>query len=266
MRTGARLNAMTKLYARWAWIYREMYQSIFDCRKEFGRFRSALERYGCESVLELGCGTGGLAPYFLAAGYTYTGVDLSREMLTIAQREHPKARFAHGDMRRFSVPRKVDSVLVAGRSFAHLSRNQDVLAALRSIHKALKPGGILIFDNFDARKIFTKFRKRTRQNIRREGRRFVRESRLTPNLKTGWTWNWDARYVVHDELRKRRFRDRSLLRAFTPDELRLFLTLAGFETLRMSRRGAVMLAVARKAGLADTKIGGGRVNQRNFRD
>jgi SAM-dependent methyltransferase len=51
-------------------------------------------------VLEVGCGTGRiheqLVPRLLpAAGYT--GVDLSREMLAIARRRFPGARFQHGD-------------------------------------------------------------------------------------------------------------------------------------------------------------------------
>jgi hypothetical protein len=43
-----------------------------------------------------------------------------------------------------------------------------------------------------------------------------------------------------------KFRDRSVLRAFTPDEIRLFLSLAGFEVLRNLRKGATILTVARK--------------------
>jgi hypothetical protein len=65
-------------------------------------------------------------------------------------------------------------------------------------------------------------------------------------LKTGWTWNWDATYLIDDGRRKQKFRDRSVLRAFTADELRLFLVRAGFEPLRISKQAATLLAVARK--------------------
>ena len=79
-----------------------------------------------------------------------------------------------------------------------MTTNQDVLGALRSMRKALQPGGILIFDHFDASAIFTNFQKRTREDIRREDRRFIRLSERSPNLATGWTWNWEATYVMHD--------------------------------------------------------------------
>jgi len=70
---------------------------------------------------------------------------------------------------------------------------------------------------------------------------------MSMNLKTGWTWNWDAVYVVDNARRKRTVRDRSALRAFTRDELRLFLKLAGFTPLRFTRRPGLILAVAAMA-------------------
>ena len=76
-----------------------------------------------------------------------------------------------------------------------MTRNQDVMGA-RVIHRALKPAGILVFDNFEASRIFTNFQERVRQEVRRRDRRFVRVSELSRNLATGWTWNWDATYVV----------------------------------------------------------------------
>ena len=126
-----------------------------------------------------------------------------------------------------------------------MTTNDDVLAALAAIRKALKPGGILIFDNFDAARVFANFKAYIRDEIRSDGLTFVRESERSPNLKTGWTWNWDASYTVDDGRTKQQFQDRSILRAFTPDELRVFLTMAGFEPLRIARRSGIILTVAR---------------------
>jgi predicted TPR repeat methyltransferase len=141
---------MTRLYSKWALVYHEMYQSIFDYRKDSLRFQSILKKYHCKSVLELGCGTGMLAPYFLSAGYRYKGLDSSRAMLAIARKQTPEAHFIQADMRRFSLRKKMDAVLVPGRTFSYMTTNQDMLAALSAIHKALKRKGILIFDSFEA--------------------------------------------------------------------------------------------------------------------
>lgn len=237
---------MTRLYSRWSRVYHDMYRSIFDYRRDFLRFKSILKKYRCKSLLELGCGSGNLAPYFLSAGYQYTGLDIAQAMLAIARKETPDARFIQSDMRRFSLRKKVDAVLVTGRSFSYMTRNQDMLDALEAIHKALKPKGILIFDNFEAARIFTNFQPRLREDIRREDRRFTRLSERIPDLRTGWTWRWNATYLVDDGLRREEFQDRSILRAFTPDEVRLFLALTGFEPLRIRTQAVTTLTIARK--------------------
>ena len=238
---------MSRLYSDLARIYYEMYQSIFNYGREYRRCHAILTKHSCKRILEAGCGSGNLAPRFLAAGYDYTGVDLAAGMLRIARREAPGARFLRGDMRRLPPTLTgFDAIYSGGRCFAYMVSNRDVQQALASFHRALKPGGILIFDNFDAAAIFPNRREPITQRVEREGRRYTRVSTNTPNLATGWTWNWRARYVVEAGGRRQTFRDDSVLRAFTPDELKLFLRLAGFATLGLRRRSAALFAVARK--------------------
>lgn len=240
---------MTKLYTELADIYHEMYQSIFDYRQQFRECHTLLKKHGAKRVLEAGCGAGNLAPYFLEAGYDYTGMDVAEPMLRIAKREQPEARFVHGDMCRFSLRkfdamRKFDAIVIVGRGFTHMPTNAQALDALRCVRRALRPGGVLIFDNFEAERIFTHFHKRSRERAHVGSKTITRESEGSWNLETGWTWNWDAVYVVEEGGRKRTFRDRSVLRAFGRDELRLLLGLAGFTEVRFRRGRDVVLTVA----------------------
>lgn len=237
---------VTKLYSKLAHVYHEMYRSLFDYRLEFRRYNSVRKKDACNRVFEIGCGAGNLAGYFLDSAYDYTGMDVAKAMLKIAKSEVPAAHFVHGDMRRFSFRRKFDAVLIGGRSFTYMTTNEDVQRALHSIGNVLKPGGILVFDNFDAETIFRDVHRRLRDKVEKGAKTFTRYSERSMNLKTGWTWNWNAVYVVEDGQQKRTFHDRSALRAFTRDELRLFLTLAGFTPLRFSRHSGTILAVARR--------------------
>ncbi|HLJ44677.1 MAG TPA: class I SAM-dependent methyltransferase [Bryobacteraceae bacterium] len=236
---------MTILYTKLAHVYHEMYQSIFDYRKDFRQWDSILKRYGSKRVLELGCGAGDLAKYFLRAGYVYTGMDLAQPMIDIARRETPEARFVCGDMRRFSLARKFDAVVIGGRSFTYMTANDDVQNALRCIRRALKAGGILAFDNFAAERIFETLPRRSTERIVFGEKIITRRSKTWANLGGGWTWNWDAAYMVRAEGKTRTFRDSCVLRAFTRDELQLFLSLAGFTPVRLKRSGAVILTVAK---------------------
>ncbi len=238
---------MTILYTKLAQVYHEMYQSIFDYRKEFRQCDSILKEYGSRRVLELGCGAGNLAKYFLAAEYDYTGMDVAQPMIDIARRENPGLRFICGDMRRFSFAKKFDAVLIGGRSFTYMTTNADVQDALRCVRRVLKPEGILVFDNFEAEGIFANLPRRIREKYGSSPRIISRRSKTWANMTTGWTWNWDATYTVSEGGRKQIFTDLSVLRAFTRDELRLFLTLAGFTPVRFRRKGATILTVARTA-------------------
>jgi SAM-dependent methyltransferase len=148
-------------------------------------------------------------------------------------------------MRRFSVRKKFDAVVVGGRSFTYMTSNADVLAALRCIRRALRPKGVLVFDNFNASAGFRDLSRPLRDAVCVGGKTISRISKRTINLRAGWTWNWDATYVIKDDVRQRTFRDQSVLRAFTRDELELFLVLAGFTPVRFRVQGSVIRAVAR---------------------
>lgn len=235
---------VTKLYTKLAETYHEMYQSIFDYEEEFRTAHRILKAHAARRLLEIGCGAGNLAGRFAAAGYDYTGMDSAEPMLRIARRENPEALFLRQDMRRFIARKKFDAVVIGGRSFTYMTGNADVLAALRCIRQALRPGGVLVFDNFNASAVFKDLFKPLRDTARVGRKTISRVSKRTLNLKTGWTWNWDATYVIKDGPRQQTFRDHSVLRAFTRDELRLFLILAGFTPVRFRLQGSTILAVA----------------------
>ncbi len=237
---------MTRLYTDLARVYHEMYQSLFDYPREFRHYHALLQKHGCRRILEIACGTGNLAPYFVRAGYDYTGLDLSEEMLAIARTVAPEVRFLRGDMRKFTNRRKFDAALITGRSFCYMTSNEDVTNAVKCIHRALAPGGILMFSNFNAHVIFRNFRKRHVHRATFEGRKYTRYSTTSPNPAGGWTWNWDARYIIVENGRKCVIDDTSVMRAFTRDELLLFLALAKFEPVSVRKRDADITIVARR--------------------
>ncbi|MBN2093534.1 class I SAM-dependent methyltransferase [candidate division KSB1 bacterium] len=221
---------MTQLYSRLARVYHEMYQSIFDYAADFRFFDEYLKKYHCHSILELGCGSGNLAPYFIKNGYAYTGLDLAEEMLQIARNLYPQVDFIQGDMRAFCVNLAFDAVIISGRSFTYMTTNDDVFNALKSIHFCLKPDGILIFDNFNAETIFLNFKPEAVLTIEQGTTRYKRVSRSTWNLQTGWTWNWQATYYIRKAGEAEEvIEDHSILRAFTEQELALFLKLSNFD-------------------------------------
>jgi len=238
---------MTKLYSQLATVYHEMYQGVFDYKKQFQFFLKYLNKYKCKKVLEIGCGSGNLAPFFLEKKYNYIGLDLYKEMLAIAKKIAPKAKFVQGDMRRFNLKQKFDAIIIPGRSFTYMTTNQDVMDALESIYKHLNKGGILLFDNFDAEKMITsKKKKHFTQTVAYNNTKYKRVSEKELCLETGWTEKWSATYYITKNGKTKTIKDSSILRSFTKEELKLFLTLNKFEIIENRCKDIAIITLAKK--------------------
>ena len=100
--------------------------------------------------IECACGTGSLTIPLALLGYRMTGMDLSEQMLNLAQQ---KARergvsipFIRMDMRRLCVQRPADAILATCDGVNYLLDDTDLRSFLRRAYDSLKPGGVLAFD------------------------------------------------------------------------------------------------------------------------
>ena len=91
-------------------------------------------------IVDLGCGTGFSAGYFVKNGMNVVGVDLSKSMIGIAQKNYPSIHFFIDDIRKFSLNDQVDAVW-AGYSLFHFEQ-EHFEATLDKIKTYLKPDGI----------------------------------------------------------------------------------------------------------------------------
>ncbi|MFN0035457.1 MAG: class I SAM-dependent DNA methyltransferase [Saprospiraceae bacterium] len=233
---------MTKLYSDFATLYHRVYPSFIDYEEQHRFYAGLLQKYGCHSVLEVGCGTGQLARRMLAEGWDYQGMDLSEEMLGIAREEAPRGRFFQGDMRDFRLPKKVEALIIPARSVSYLLENKDVEAAFSAFRNNLAEGGKLIFDFIDAHTHFLNMDAGTPiLHAAHDGQTtWERKSIYHKNLQTGWTWDWHSAYfeVRPDGSKIEIARDEATLRAFLPGEMDLFLALAGFKVLERIEIGS----------------------------
>jgi len=237
---------MTILYSKLARVYHEMYQTIFDYDEEFQIYDTYLKKYNGKKVLELGCGSGNLGYRLVKANYNYLGLDLFPEMLTIAREEFPNIEVQQGDMRSFKLKTEFDVIIISGRSFCYLTTNKDVFQCLIHVFHHLKPDGIIIFDNFYAPAIFGDFQTSMEIETTYQTRKYKRISKTSPNLHSGWTWNWDAKYIIEENKKTQEYNDSTILRAFTEDELQLFLCACGFQILECKKEAIAIWMVAQK--------------------
>ncbi|UPT89240.1 class I SAM-dependent methyltransferase [Bradyrhizobium barranii subsp. apii] len=98
-------------------------------------------------MIDLCCGTGRLANKFLSGGWlSVICIDLSTDQLAFARCVAPDATFSCQDARSFSWHEQANLVVSMCDSLAHMCSTDDLLAVFKSVCRALKPGGLFIFD------------------------------------------------------------------------------------------------------------------------
>ena len=102
------------------------------------------------TAVDLACGTGSVALLLAGKGMDVIGVDMSEDMLTVAQQkacelENPP-RFICQRLEKLRLPRGVDLAVCALDSLDYITDPADCEEAIRRIYRVLNPGGIFIFD------------------------------------------------------------------------------------------------------------------------
>lgn len=97
-------------------------------------------------VLDAGCGNGRLYKELKRKKVDYLGIDFSKNLLSIAKKEHPKARFKLGDLskdRAWNSLKDYDVACCIG-VLHHFPTPEKQLRMLKHIYQALRPEGVVI--------------------------------------------------------------------------------------------------------------------------
>ena len=122
---------------------------------DYGRWADYVERHfrklerPVQSVVDLACGTGSLARLLAGRGYSVTAVDLSPDMLTIAEQKCRglDVTLLCQDMSRLDLPPgQTDAVVCCLDSVNYVTRPAALRRAFQRVYKALAPGGLFLFD------------------------------------------------------------------------------------------------------------------------
>lgn len=92
-------------------------------------------------ILDLGCGPGKDAEYFIGKGHKLIGVDISPQMIQLARESVPQADFVVSDIESLSLKDDSLDAIWASASLLHVSK-QAMPNVLTNLRRMLKPGGI----------------------------------------------------------------------------------------------------------------------------
>lgn len=100
-------------------------------------------------VVDLGCGSGRWARELNRSGYDVLGLDQSAAMIRLARKIAPHSKFQIASLLSARIP-ACDAVTSIGEcvnyTFDHRSSRLQLREMFARIHRALRPGGVFIFD------------------------------------------------------------------------------------------------------------------------
>lgn len=193
------------------------------------------------TVLDLACGTGAVSRELSRMGYEMIGVDLSPEMLAVAEEcsrgLENKPLYLCQAMEDLDLYGTVDAAVCCMDSINYILDKRLLLRALRRVSLFLEPGGPFVFDAVTPRRL---------ENL--NGQSFVSQ---VPGAVVAWQGAYDRRrrlaeftIDVFEEAEGglyRRATEEHFQRAWTPEELTELLHRAGFPKVRrfgeLRRRG-----------------------------
>jgi SAM-dependent methyltransferase len=103
------------------------------------------------TILDLACGEGRYSVLFDEMGYRVTGLDLSEVLVARGREKYPQLDLRVGDMRR--IPGAFDLILSLFTSFGYFETDEENEEVVRSVYKALNPGGVYWLDFLNAREV-----------------------------------------------------------------------------------------------------------------
>ena len=130
-------------FSRWPWS-----DLVAACSKYF-KIGKKLE------VLEIGCGAGANVPFFLSKNCSYTGVDVSKNVIQFLKREYKSKNlsFIHCDYIDLKVNKKFDLIIDRG-SITSGNSYDDIIKIINKINMDLKDDGKFICVDWYSKKTY----------------------------------------------------------------------------------------------------------------
>lgn len=230
-----------------------IYDALDPDRSDLDAYLAIVEEVGASSVLDLGCGTGVFALMLADRGIEVIGIDPAGASLEVARAKPgaERVRWIHGDASAIPPGISVDAVTMTANVAQVFLTDAEWLATLGAVHRALRPGGWLVFESRDpARRAWeewTEARTRSTTTIAGVGRvtewvevTDVDEARGLVSFESPNVFEADGTVIT----------SRSTLRFRSRDELEASLRQSTFEVIEVrdapDRPGRELVFLARR--------------------
>ena len=147
----ARMSIFMSCYENFAQLYDKLMDEV-DYNEWANYLKRIIEEFNSDAnhILDLACGTGNITIPMSTLGYNLWGVDISEEMLSIAENKArifgQNIRFIKQDMRNLNLTKTFDVVTCGCDGVNYITREYELEKVFNDIFRILNPRGIFIFD------------------------------------------------------------------------------------------------------------------------
>ncbi|MHC0035842.1 class I SAM-dependent DNA methyltransferase [Pseudoneobacillus sp. C159] len=223
-------------YQRFAYLYDTLMEDV-----PYDKWLETVETFGKQyhvsgkKLLDVACGTGELSCRFALKGYQVTGVDLSEDMLAVAQAKAEEnglyIPFFQQNMAQLEGLEQFDYITIFCDSINYLSEERDVVATFNGVRNHLSENGLFLFDVHSEYKMESIFKDQTFTHLSQEicyiWHCFSGEYPLSVEHELTF-FVGDSEGRTYERMEEYHFQ-----RTFPIDQYKTWLDETGFETLQI---------------------------------
>lgn len=217
------------MYCEFAHWYDKMMHTV-DYDRWTAYIEQILKENCCHSVFECGCGTGNISLNLARHGYSVFASDISEDMLMETRNKMMKAglRFpiVLQDMQSIQIHKQIDAIVSACDGVNYLVDGPEHFFS--TAYKALKPGGILLFDISSEYKLSKTLNSISFSDIGDDWA-YICDCEYNNDSSL---LNMDLTCFVKQNSFYKRFEENHYLRAYSTDDIKKMLLANSFREIR----------------------------------
>ncbi|MEO5987632.1 MAG: class I SAM-dependent methyltransferase [Candidatus Eisenbacteria bacterium] len=150
-------------------------------------------------ILDVGCGSGFWADYYLQRGALYTGMDISSVSIDRLSKRYPQSRFIHSDVSEVALEEHYDAVNAFDVLY-HITDDARWETAVRNLASGVTPGGLFLVTD-----VFSDLGRVAEHNVMRPLARYME---IIAPLGFAKEWFHPTHVLLNHELGVLRFLNR----------------------------------------------------------
>jgi len=216
--------------------YYDLFYSDKDYVKECDFLEEIFSKYSSSrpnSILDVGCGTGGHAIILASRGFNVTGIDSSEYMIDLAREKAKNIDFRVMDIRNLHLEKKYNACICMFAVINYLLDYKDIENSLKNLKEHLYKNSLLIFDFWYGPAVLNIKPSQRIKKIKYNGKRIIRF--VTPKLDVLKQLNKSKYHclVIKNGRVVDEFYETHTVRFLFAEELRYLLERNGFKLLRL---------------------------------